>query len=1256
MSENTYSANSERNTEKKPETLIDLRPTLFIGIGGTGMEVLMRVRRRILNNLWGGEGAKVRIDSLTEFPVAQFIQLDLDSGAVIDSGKAQAEDLQFESVKFTEDEKIVESFDIKTYCRDDEALDTYPHIKSWLSLTPRKIRELNIDPSKGAGQMRAISRLYFFDKYTKIRDKIRLKLKNLDAVLSHAPQLNKLGLKMQTGEYRIVVVCSVAGGTGSGAFLDMGWLARSLGEVGGKKAEIELMLFLPSGYSGANKDRTEANGYAALMELESAMRGNKGFVGQWDSFEKLDLNPNPYSEVYLVDTGNLAQQNTKDIKDVYHMLADTLFEDFASGEFAKNKRSVAVNQAQHKNASFNALLPQTRFKNMRLAYSKRYSALGQSVLDTRQEARRDEKAYSWAAEMLKAFFGVGSGALGANRATTDKRDEFLDRYVGLKKTPFSELPEFSDKSIELKLSTGEFLDFSLVNDLLTDKKNDSLTAGVEKRVNDRIETIKRFKLDDRATQVRLAVKEMERDAVRDQDSTADTTEDRVSKRRRELLDERKKTIKTQLYTYLDNKELGGLEYVLSLIEQIKDIIEAQGTGLIANLQTNAERYKEIKEAVRTREFERLVNNLEQTKGTSFFGNSEKQSNSILDHLRTEIANGIKFHLRAKAAEEAAIFLKELSSWLGKKIGVDSNGVAKWNGLVGEFQAGREAVIDMLQSLERSNTILQSDLKKEHATLIYIDTPEQQVPMPNASQMREWADDAFKEFGGSKQIFEMLAESDKKGQILSKVRKMAERQLLANAQLKDDDAVSDPLIVALDGMSTTTRAELFRKWIACSMPWVDANLGGNFKVGSDQYKCIIGVSNDAEFKRKFGEELNACVPTQASITSAQLKIVTLGVTGRAVCYTELSGLPLTVIRGIEGWRTSYLREAGSDKLPTHTHIDFTQFSHPIAPTPAELNHLAEEFKYYLMAVMSNVIFRSSVKETPAGQYRFTQSRGENKNIGNERAIRLNGLNLAYREKIIETVKNLLDDADAHCLALLSALASYYQWYVYTPKIDKDSSGAQYDRKGFANTMAEEVSGELLERAKRKGMPEDQIKEITKKILEPKYLQVFAKAIPAIPNSDQDAYEWEVERPKESGEPRLKYAINPEVLKPGNASAIVQAILSGGVQNNAVNGLTGQAQNQPSTVMPPPLTPPPLTPVGMPPPLTSHQYHIGINGQQYGPYNAQQMVQMVQAGQVALTSKVWRQGLDAWVDLNTLSELTNLLTPAVAPPPFMPPPLI
>ncbi|MYM89796.1 DUF4339 domain-containing protein [Rugamonas sp. FT82W] len=1227
--------------ERKTEQTMDLRPTLFIGIGGTGMEVLMRVRRRILNTLWGGSGARTRVDSLAAFPVAQFIQFDLDTGAVIDSGRAQAEDLQYDLLKFSDEDKIVESFDMDKYSRDDDALEKYPHIKEWLSLTPKKIRELGIDPTKGAGQIRAVSRLYLFDKYTKVRDKIRLKLRTLKAGLSHERQLNELGLRMESGKFRIVVVGSVAGGTGSGAFLDMGLMARWLAKAEVDHADVELMLFLPTGYAGANKDRTEANGYAALMELESAMLGNKGYVGRWDAYDQPELPREPYNEVYLIDSGNLATQRTEDIKDVYHMVADALFEDFASGDFARRKRSVAVNQAQHKNFLHDALVPKSRFADMRLSYSKRYSAFGQAVLDTRQEARRDEQAHRWAGAMLKAFFGVGGSDAASNRATDKQRDEFMAAQMALRAFPFSDFPEFSDKHIELKRSSGEFLDYQIVEDLLQDKHG-LLLAGVEQRVNRRIDEIRSgFDRAEWPAQVRLAVTQLERDAVRDQDSTADTTEDRVAKRRREVLDKIKSAMRDQLYAYLDNKDFGGLEYVLSLVEQIKDRLEAPGAGLMQALATNAERYREIKEAVRTREYERLLTNLEQTKGGfSLLGSGEKQAVAVLDHLRTEIANALKFHLRAKAAEEAVTLMQELSAWLGRKTGVDAQGRAQWNGLVGELQAGREAVLEMLAQLERANIILQQDLNKDHATLIAVATNQRSVPLPGALQLREWADEAFRDLGGSKALFPMLGEVAQRGDILNKVKRMAERQL-SLASAGEGAVAADPLIEALDQMAPAERIERFRKLLACAMPWVEANLSGDFIAKADQYKCFLGVANSELFKRKYGHELDTVIPS--GMTTAQLSIVETGVPGRAVCYCELSGFPMTVLRGLDGWRTSYRKEA--EKSPTHTHIDSTQFSHPMAPSTDEINRLAEDFKQFLLAVMLGVLTRSTLRVVPPGQYQFAVARGDVRRIGNERAIRQNGLPATYREAIVSRVQERIADLDAMQTVALSALADYYEQMVYTPKLVADGTGLESERKGFASAIAGEAKRELRDKARRKGVSDSEVEKFGNALLD--QLKTWCAVVA---DSDEDAYDWEVREPGEDGLPRLKYVLKAEMLDAGRLDALVA-----GMSTN----LAAPAAGLPGAPPPPPAAPPPLG--GMPSlaPVPDHQYHLGVNGQQYGPYTAQQIVQLVQANQIVVAqTKVWRQGLAAWSDLQQLAELAMLL-PAAAPampPPLVPPPLV
>lgn len=1222
------------SSPRRDEKVVKLRPTLFIGVGGTGMEVLMRVRRRVLNTPWGNSG--VRVDSLAEFPVAQFIQFDLDQGAIIDSGRAQAEDLQFDLVKFTDEEKLVESFDIEKYSRDDDSLGRFPHIQSWSPLTPKKIRDLGIDPSKGAGQIRAISRLYFFDKYPKIRDKIRLKLKSLKAGLSRDTQLKELGLELDQSNFRIVVVGSVAGGTGSGAFLDMGWLAGWIArdEVG--SADVELMLFMPTGFSSANKDRTEANGYAALMELESAMRGYSDYVKRWDTYDQPDLPLKPYDEVYLVDSGNLARQHTAKMNDVYHMVADGLFEDFASADFANKKRSIAVNQRQHKIMPFSPPVPAGRFGDMKLTYSRSYSAFGQAVLDTQLNFRRDERAHGLAAAMLKAFFGVAGGDLTAHRATEKQRDEFMATHMHLRPVPFTDFPDLSSREAVLKRSSGEFLDYLLVDELLQDRQG-MLVAGVQQRVNVRLDDIKTgFARDEWQTQIRDSVRQLERDVMRDQDSGADTTEDRVARRRREMFDKTREVIREQLFAYLDNKDYGGLEYVLSLVEQIKDRLENPDAGICAALELNAARYDEIKEAVRTHEYERLMSNLAETRGGmlgSLFGGNESQALKVMDQLGTEIANGLKFHLRGKAAREAALLMRELSRWLGQKTGVDAQGRATWNGLVGDFQSGRDAVLDMLTRLEHDIAILRQDLRSEHATLITIEAGTRPMPMPTPEILREWADEAFKDFGGSRALFPMLADAEERPRLLRKVIRMAERQMNA-AATGADKGDEDPLIAALEQLSAAERQRVFSDLFQRAMPWIDANLGRDFTPGGDQFKCFIGVARADAFSRKFKSELETCVPTGAGITAAQVAIVETGVPGRAVCYAELSGIPLTVLRGLEVWRTSYRKE--SENVPVHTHLDPTRFSHPLTPSTEELNRLADDFKTYLLAVMVGVLSRSAQRVIPPGQYQFAVAPGDIRRIGNERAFRINGLPASYRHQIADRVEECIDRLDARGCAALAALASYYASAVYTRNLIADETGSQNERVGFASAIAAETAREMTERAVRKGATSGEIELAARRLTPPEALRQWADPVA---DSDADAYEWEVRAPEAADQPRLKF-----VMRMDEQGAAARA---------ALLGSTAAATPE---VEPPPLRSMPPT-KSMPPPLTpQRQYYLSLEGQQSGPYYGPQILQMLQIRLVdPARTHVWREGLSDWMLISQCAELISAAAISTMPPPPPPPPL-
>ena len=69
---------------------------------------------------------------------------------------------------------------------------------------------------------------------------------------------------------------------------------------------------------------------------------------------------------------------------------------------------------------------------------------------------------------------------------------------------------------------------------------------------------------------------------------------------------------------------------------------------------------------------------------------------------------------------------------------------------------------------------------------------------------------------------------------------------------------------------------------------------------------------------------------------------------------------------------------------------------------------------------------------------------------------------------------------------------------------------------------------------------------------------------------------------------------------------------------------------------------------PPPMPTVQYMIAANGQQTGPYNMQQLQQMVQMGQLTPQTYVWKQGMSQWELAGNVPELASLFAAPTPPP--------
>jgi len=1170
---------------RKSELKVDLRPTLFIGAGGTGMEVMMRIRRRILSAVWNRHHP-TRVESIADFPVARFLHFDLDSNAVIDEGKSQRTDPWYELVKLTDEERLVEPLDLPQYHESDDSLARFPLIEKWMPLRPKKLRSLGIDPSKGAGQIRAVARLYLFDKYPKLRGRIKGALNYLgsNAGIERKENYQRLGLQVDTSKFRIVVIASNAGGTGAGSAIDLGWMAKAIARQEVADSQVDLVMFMPSGFAKANKERTEANAYATMMELETTMRDMNAQV-KWMDPDSITGRGAPFDDVYFVDTANLANKATQDVKDVYQMVADTLFEDFASADFANRKRSVAVNQQQHKLGPYNPRVPESRFGDMRLSYSKVYSAFGQSVLDTQQSLREDIRAYELAALMVKEFFGlVGRDGALARRAGDQERDGFMREHMDMRELPFDEFPDFKKGTVDVT----PFQEYALTGLLLRDKEGRSLLERVESKVNLEMDRIMAaFDVPQWRERVAELLPNLERDAIREAGASAETSEDRIKRHTIELTNGLKARVRERLYALLDDRKQGGLEFVLSLLEQVKARLQQRD---LAHAERNGRRYRDIRDALRTRQVEESLGNLSQAAGRLF--GKDAQAREVMAHLKRDIADYLRFHLLAVAAGQAIEVMRGMSAWLGEPQSTDEYGNAQWSGIAGEFQEGRRHVQDILRAVDGRISQLRADARQEHATYIKLAGDLQPAPVRLTGDVSAWSEEVLLEFGGSGKLFPQLGDERTRAELLLKLFRRAQTQL-SNTELQGEPG--DPLLERLNAMTPQERQRVFAEWIRSAMPWVNARFSAEFTPNADQFKCFIGVGDVAAWRRMEGE-IRAAVPT-GYFHGDLVSVVNTGIPGRAVCYIELSGFPMTILRGLPTWRASYQIE--NPKIPTHLHFDSTRFRHPISPSMDELNRLADDYEWFLQAIALGVIRRKGdmgdreAAFQPRGQYLFEVEPGSGEwlQIGNEYAIRSNGLPPYYREQVIAAVRNRLAGLGPHQLLLLAALMRHYQLRVYEPRLEMDETGAQLPSPSLPNITARRLYEAWLRRAQA-------LDPTLSNVAVDAALAAIAAWTETVPDSAADAYSWEVERPID------KRIVKPEIL--GSEARAAAAL--------EVRGLG--ASTSPSAVpIPDPL-----------PAFSDARYKLFVAGAQHGPFAVEEVARQLARGEIDLGTRAWNMAQD------------------------------
>ncbi|OQP85792.1 hypothetical protein BTR14_13485 [Rhizobium rhizosphaerae] len=1228
--------------QRAPEERLDVMPTVFVALGGTGKEILLRLRRRILQHNWSGKS----LMSLDEFPPARFVYFDTDTAEARESDKAAATDLLAGRVAFNKAETIQSKVDTRHYMTEVEG-GVYPQIAEWLPSGPLD----KIQSEKGAGQVRCISRLLFFDKYPIFMNLMRTMAERVTQNVTNDRLLESLGLKT-TKKLRFVVVGSSAGGTGSGSFIDVGYALNSMRSP--RIDQLDLFLMMPGGYRDANKDRVFANTFAALSELEYCMRGNASpsYVQRWTSQDRPEPGvKTPYSDVYIFDRQNIAGENTGVKEDLFDMVADILFEDFGSSEFASQKRTVSVNQQQLKSTNY---FPELGWAQSGLFFSKGYSAVGQTTLLSTTSIQVEENLARNNGQMVRAFFGMAADGT-PRLATSEERDQFLQERLRLRPKAY-----VSDYDARARFEHPSITDYDLADVLLMRADKSALDVTLASEIEQDIASLMARVQDHRAwvDELRHVVEMRQRDVDGrvGEGATYGPKGLEIAQARDRLeavllsrgLEEG--SLRGELYRMLDDQERGGLEYTIDLVAKIQARIGESGTGVLARLQEAEEAYAARANRLTAEQLHASIDRLQQASQSNFLfgGGGRKSCEKYLSQARDDLIAALQARLHAIAVREAAALLRRTALFFGTPQNIDDTGEPLWSGLIGEFQAGRRRVRQLLTLIDADTSRLKDALKRgDGGTFFVIEDRGFEIRRETAETHLAWAREAFDGIGGSREIFLKLESDDGRLEILNLLR------AVSNKRLGDTRQRIPSVVEAMRSLPVQRQQRLIELLVNRAAPWIAADFGRGFRPGNENYKMFIAVDGAKAFREEFDEMVRARLPSNTGLTS--VAYYESGVPGRIVCYCELSGIPLDLIGPIRSeWQASYRSEQRKpDGYPLHNHWDYLRFPDPIVPNPRELEELVDRLKFFLRSVMLGTLRfraetadRSRPGQTRQPGYWMEEKRNQWDLVGNERRLRRLGFMDNHRELLEQQLRRIEGGLGRLQFFALAALARWYADRVYTPRTE-EVNGAHQRRGGIGHHAARELEKTFLQqgRATLGSLP---VGLSEAEALDRLYDRIEDWTA-SLPGTAEDVDDSEVGRGPD---------LPAELRATDKRGVVWEAFTAEALGMLLQPQVAPIAIPEPQLALPAPVAAIPVfavAPAPPPPPAAAQRFWLfNQQGQVAGPYDATAFRMLADLGQLKAEMKVCPEGGQAWQAVGEIPLLAALLVAPVAAAPPPPPP--
>lgn len=290
-----------------------MRRTIVIGLGGAGKLILTHLKRLMIDT-YG-----------IVPPCVKFLAMDTDAGPVTVQSNLSGQPVQLSPDEFL-------------YMKVDQPrafIESSENVNRWF-VKPLPAGAIH----NGAGAIRQVGRVAFFANHNAFRrsiDKIVSALQHQSLKVQMQNARAELGAKtdFELSENMEIYACgSLAGGTGSGTFLDVGIILRDMMP----RAIISGFFLLDWVYRDkAFANRVAGNAYAALTELDYLQsvkfendslspyrKGETQYAVQYGDQERRIAEP-PYSLVHLVDGRNEVGENIGGVADLCDAAAHAMF-------------------------------------------------------------------------------------------------------------------------------------------------------------------------------------------------------------------------------------------------------------------------------------------------------------------------------------------------------------------------------------------------------------------------------------------------------------------------------------------------------------------------------------------------------------------------------------------------------------------------------------------------------------------------------------------------------------------------------------------------------------------------------------------------------------------------------------------------------------------------------------------------------------------------------------------------------------------